>query len=383
MAEIDRSAGTQNLLSRTYQDDELYHVLTEDAYKLICSLLYDMRYVGDIIDDDSISQNKTWSANKLNTLNTDNIKASEIEVHQLSEINNWLDIKEADLVAAKAIIDDSSISVNKTWSANKVMRTIATYVPEDAFGEDADTVTQFVLKLNDAVGDLNELSTDNKASLVDAIVELVTKLGNPADLQTVAKDNIVDSINDLNKRLVPVGSVLPFGGDENAVPEGYLLCDGTEYKVKDYQELFDVIGYTYSTSNDLEKFKVPDLKGRVPVGLLETNDNFMMMGQTGGSETVELTEENLPEHDHTYETLLMNTKSSSVGSVIPMLSIDSIKNSQDFRKIRLYNDSNSYVTREIGYDKFEREKVKTSNVVDAIPHNNLQPYVVLNYIIKY
>ena len=383
MAEIDRSAGTEGLLSRSYQDDELYHVLTEDAYKLICSLLYDMRYVGDIIEDDSISQNKTWSANKLNTLNTDNIKASEIEVHQLSEINNWLDIKEADLVAAKAIIDDSSISINKTWSANKVMKTIAKYVPENAFGDDADTVTQFVLKLNDAVGDLNELSTDNKASLVDAIVELVTKLGNPADLETVEKDSIVDGINDLNKRLVPVGSVLPFGGDINTVPEGFLLCDGTEYDVDDYPELFEVIKYTYSTSDDLAVFKVPDLRGRVPVGMLETNDNFMEMGQTGGSELVELTEENLPEHTHSYNSLFFDIETSANGTRYPFLRNVSGKNAQSFNRIRLYNDSNSYVTREIGYDMMINKQVQTENVIDSIPHNNLQPYIVMSYIIKY
>lgn len=64
---------------------------------------------------------------------------------------------------------------------------------------------------------------------------------------------------------VPIGAILPFAGSN--VPDGYLLCDGSEVERSKYNDLYDVIGSTYGvTSIGVNTFKLPDLRGRFPLG---------------------------------------------------------------------------------------------------------------------
>ncbi len=91
-----------------------------------------------------------------------------------------------------------------------------------------------------------------------------------------------------------LGAILPF-----AVPSGsnilgakWIECDGRALDPATYPDLYAKIGTTFGQSGTL--FKVPDLRGRVPVGATTTvTDNA-----TGGSETVMLAESNLPSHSH-------------------------------------------------------------------------------------
>ena len=78
---------------------------------------------------------------------------------------------------------------------------------------------------------------------------------------------------------VPVGCILPFAGPASAVPSGYLLCDGSEVLQTTYSVLFQMIKYTYSngTPADLvgaNTFKLPDLRGRFPLGADNMNNNI-------------------------------------------------------------------------------------------------------------
>ena len=111
----------------------------------------------------------------------------------------------------------------------------------------------------------------------------------------------------------PVGSVIAWGttGD---VPTGYLECDGSLYDVTDYADLYSVIGTLYGGETDGDqvdvRFKVPDLRGRVAVGVGDggTGLTLRSIGDQGGSETVTLTGETdshtltvdqIPAHSHT------------------------------------------------------------------------------------
>jgi len=91
------------------------------------------------------------------------------------------------------------------------------------------------------------------------------------------------------------GSIAMFAGA--TAPEGWLLCDGSEYSITEYDFLYEVIGTTYGSG--VGTFKVPDLRGRDPMGYDASNTKFDTLGEIGGEETHTLTEEEMPEHYHT------------------------------------------------------------------------------------
>lgn len=127
---------------------------------------------------------------------------------------------------------------------------------------------------------------------------------------------------------VPVGTMFAFAGA--SVPTGYLLCDGSEKQRVKYPELFDIIGFTYgdpSTLLGLGTFRIPDLRGRFPLGRNNmdngdtvpnaadagatnidsntssalnrvTDSTATILGNSSGSEQKTLTLANLPDHQH-------------------------------------------------------------------------------------
>lgn len=90
----------------------------------------------------------------------------------------------------------------------------------------------------------------------------------------------------------PAGIIMPFAG--TVAPENYLFCDGSAVSRTTYATLFGVIGTTFGAGDGSSTFNLPDLSGRVPLGVSSTH----LLGTTGGSETVTLTEAELPAHTH-------------------------------------------------------------------------------------
>jgi len=81
--------------------------------------------------------------------------------------------------------------------------------------------------------------------------------------------------------LVPIGCIFPFAGPASAVPSGYLLCDGSEVLQTTYNLLFKIIGYTYSNGTPsgllgAGTFKIPDLRGRFPLGADNMNNGIQV-----------------------------------------------------------------------------------------------------------
>ncbi|WP_029004646.1 phage tail protein [Azorhizobium doebereinerae] len=77
------------------------------------------------------------------------------------------------------------------------------------------------------------------------------------------------------------------------VPEGWLVCDGTQFNVRSYAALFAVIGNAYGGDGSTT-FNVPDLRGRAAIGLAPTYQR----GEVFGAETVTLSVPELPPHTH-------------------------------------------------------------------------------------
>ena len=63
---------------------------------------------------------------------------------------------------------------------------------------------------------------------------------------------------------VPVATILPFAGV--SAPDGFMLCDGAELLASENADLFSAIGTTYGVGQAPGSFKLPDFRGRAPIG---------------------------------------------------------------------------------------------------------------------
>jgi microcystin-dependent protein len=84
--------------------------------------------------------------------------------------------------------------------------------------------------------------------------------------------------------LVPIGAIMPYAGPIASfadIPSGYLLCDGSEVQQGIYPDLFDVIQFTYGAGVNPSTFKLPDLRGRFPLGL-DNMDNGTTVNDVSG-----------------------------------------------------------------------------------------------------
>lgn len=84
----------------------------------------------------------------------------------------------------------------------------------------------------------------------------------------------------------------------NFTPEGWLLCDGSRQNIATFQALYAVIGALYGSTDGRTYFTLPNLQGTVPMGANPANSQ-KRIAQTGGSETVTITSNNMPNHTHT------------------------------------------------------------------------------------
>lgn len=133
----------------------------------------------------------------------------------------------------------------------------------------------------------------------------------------------------------------------SVAPSGYLLCNGAAVSRATYAALFAIIGTSYGVGDGATTFNLPDLRERVPVGYKSGSTEFGTLGQTGGEKTHQLTVPELASHNHSYTYVTAPGAGDSGGAL------------------------DTYVGG------------TTGNTGGDQPHNNLQPYQTVNYIIKY
>lgn len=153
---------------------------------------------------------------------------------------------------------------------------------------------------------------------------------------------------------IPTGSIIQFAGQ--TAPAGFLICDGSAISRNNYSDLFNTIGTAYGAGDESTTFNIPNLKGRVPVGLNSNDTDFDTLGETGGEKAHTLTVQEMPTHNHAVST---NINCSSFGT------------------------NNALVRGAGGEIEVKDSSQYINNSGDGQAHNNLQPYIVLNYIIKY
>lgn len=197
----------------------------------------------------------------------------------------------------------------------------------------------------------------------------------------------------------PAGIVMPFAG--STAPQGYLLCDGSAVSRTDYADLFTAIGTTYGSGDGVSTFNVPDLSGRVVLGVSQSH----ALGSTGGEATHVLTEQEMPAHSHVVPAhghgndITATTPELTHTITQPVFKYNSpnYKGSGSNQAIRAYSFTGTGMASRsaeavvadhaatactmsgsvTACDAFDTDTYGTDGA-----HNNMQPYLSVNYIIS-
>jgi microcystin-dependent protein len=157
-----------------------------------------------------------------------------------------------------------------------------------------------------------------------------------------------------------VGELRMFAG--NFPPSGWMFCQGQLLPISENETLFNLIGTTYGGDGQ-STFALPDLRGRVPVHIGSNGTNNYNLADTGGVETVTLTTNQIPVHNHPF---LVSTDGGSAISPQDAV-IGSGTNVKLFRPQPAVAPMDSSAIGPAGGSQ---------------PHENLQPYLVVDYIIS-
>jgi microcystin-dependent protein len=157
-----------------------------------------------------------------------------------------------------------------------------------------------------------------------------------------------------------VGEIRMFGF--NFPPQGWAFCDGQLLSISQNAALFSLLGTTYGGDGE-SNFALPDLRSRVPVsqGQGEGLSSYAE-GQAGGTETVTLGPAQMPAHTHA-----VSASSSPAASERPA------------GRVLARSPDHSYIP-EPDTDTVMNAKMigETGN---SQPHDNIQPYLALNFCI--
>lgn len=152
-----------------------------------------------------------------------------------------------------------------------------------------------------------------------------------------------------NMTPVPIGTIAAFGG--TTAPPGWRFCNGSTVSRSTYSALHAVIGNLYGAGDGATTFNLPDLQGRVPVGSGPgVGLTPRVAGEKLGEESHTLTTAEMPSHTHNARWSSVGAGGGSYGS---------------WTYATPYNNNGGIV----------------ENTGGGQPHNNLQPSLVLNYII--
>lgn len=137
-----------------------------------------------------------------------------------------------------------------------------------------------------------------------------------------------------------------------AAPGGWFLCDGQAVSRTTFADLFAEIGTTYGVGDGSTTFNVPNLKGKAPIGLDSGIADFDALNKQGGEKEHTLTTPEMPSHNHGVTA----PTSDNVGSIAGW-----------FR----------------GPNNFGNTTIGSDSTGGGNAHENMPPFVILNYIIKF
>lgn len=175
----------------------------------------------------------------------------------------------------------------------------------------------------------------------------------------------------------PAGTVEAYAG--STAPTGWLLCAGQAVSRSTYADLFAVVSTTYGTGDGSTTFNLPDLRGRVAAGkddmggsaasrLTSTTitSGATTLGNSGGAQTYTLATSEIPSHNHTQ---VAHTHTFGV--------VDPDNAGTNGFVLGQADRDGQYGYRSSGGGD------NTTSTGGGGAHGNVQPTIILNYIIKF
>lgn len=243
-----------------------------------------------------------------------------------------------------------------------------------ADGDTAATATTLVdadrVVVNDD-GTMVQVAMSDVQTYVNSGLSVQTSQIDDAAITTAKiADNSITAAKLASGAAFAAGMLMPFAGA--SAPSGWLLVNGQAVSRTTYADLFSAIGTTYGSGDGSSTFNLPDLRGRTIAGQDDmggssanrlTNQsgglNGDTLGATGGAEIHTLTTAEMPSHNHTGNVDLRTNWEAGTSSLSPIGTGDA--------RFDGSASSPSFTTSSTGGDG---------------AHNNVQPTIILNYIIK-
>jgi microcystin-dependent protein len=150
----------------------------------------------------------------------------------------------------------------------------------------------------------------------------------------------------------------------NFPPKGWATCDGQVLAISQNTALFSLLGTTYG-GNGSSNFALPNLQGNAPMqqGQSTTGTSYAL-GQTGGSETVTLLLNEMPSHNHAIQ-----------GNINPA----NLATPSPARSLARASPGQAYTATLTNITPFAGNAIQLNG--GGTPHNNLMPYLTLNFCI--
>jgi microcystin-dependent protein len=176
---------------------------------------------------------------------------------------------------------------------------------------------------------------------------------------------------------VPTGTVLNFAG--SSAPTGFLFCDGSAVSRTTYAALFAVIGSTYGAGDGSTTFNLPDTRGRTTIGAGQgTGLTNRALAASGGEESHTQAIAELPAHSHTASQGTHTHSDAGHNHSIQSYTFAGASGGAT-------NVVAGGTTTGTGYASIQAASagaITIANTGSGTPFNVMQPFVVLNKIIK-
>lgn len=147
----------------------------------------------------------------------------------------------------------------------------------------------------------------------------------------------------------------------NFPPAGWMFCDGQPLPISENETLFQLIGTTFGGDGQ-ETFALPNLQSRVPIhaGTGSGLPSYQL-GETGGVESVTLTVTQIPNHTHPLLGTSANAAQTTPGGA-------------------MFAQSSNQIYSFLSPVQISPQAI--TPVGGSQPHENLQPYLCINFIIS-